>query len=729
MCTNYFDWFVMRSIFPCMLVLCLFISIMPSEAGTTFKNGVISSGNSLSSGKPEKRDDLKIDLKKIDQSHLDQVMSRRDAIRFERRVGIGAPIERFERYVGKTRRQAIKLVIDELRNFNDPYQWPAWIEDSVPIGFLQEALQNNRANCSAGVYRESLASEWSRHILNSKVPQYDRQALLWLDHFSVAYDTYDRSHAFAEHLKIIRKYTNGNYVDFLKASLEDPGVIIYLNNETSTKDNPNENLAREFLELFSLGEGQYGEGEIRNLAKMLAGNGINFINEEFVNKPSKRTSSTQSAFGEKYKSIDEFFEILVDHPYFGAFVAKKFFNEYIALEEPPAQDLAILVTSFRKAKFDIPSLLEATLSLESFWSDENKLTLVKSPIDLLFGTARTLKSTANAGNMTLLTKGIKDLNQDLFNPPNIAGWPTGRDWIGGQLIEKRITKLNKVFRNLDTAAAPKLIQSSNDDQKYKNRLQEFFETAQKDQLAVEMITIDWIAEDFGKRRWNDTNISFYNVRLNGKHYDGINIRFGHDRNDKNRYGDFVEVAEGFSSPDIFRSYNNGWMDDSNGAMTVKFSYPSGKRNKRFVGRSAHEKLLIKRLTQSMKLLVENKHRYVDLYKSPGGIAWMESMIDKIGFDPITTATGSHPPVVTFSQLQANHGFMAKNAFSCGSKRIGFNYRQVHRFHDDFFAFNDVVAKAQSMDMGLSELLIPDLNLPTSDEDYMNILTYEGYQLK
>ena len=116
--------------------------------------------------------------------------------------------------------------------------------------------------------------------------------------------------------------------------------------------------------------------------------------------------------------------------------------------------------------------------------------------------------------MTLLTKGIKDLNQDLFNPPNIAGWPTGRDWIGGQLIEKRITKLTK-FSVTWKQPQSKLNYNYDDEQKYNKRLQEFFETAQKDQLAFEMIAIDWIAEDFGKRRWNDTNISFYNVRLNG----------------------------------------------------------------------------------------------------------------------------------------------------------------------------------------------------------------------
>ena len=88
----------------------------------------------------------------------------------------------------------------------------------------------------------TLEASWSESILSSFVPQYERLALFWLDHFSVAYDTYDQFHAFHEHLKIIRKNSNGNFVKFLEQSLHDPGVIIYLNNEKSTAKNPNENL-------------------------------------------------------------------------------------------------------------------------------------------------------------------------------------------------------------------------------------------------------------------------------------------------------------------------------------------------------------------------------------------------------------------------------------------------------------------------------------------------------
>lgn len=717
----------MRLIFS-FLIAFSFVSHIPvSYAGTTFSNGVITSNKSLKTKKPEKRDDMVVDLKSIDLSHLDQIMTRREAIRFERRVGIGAPIERFERYIGMTRRDAIRLVIDEFTSHKDHIIWPSWIENTIPIGFLEEAFASNKSSCSNANYRDSLVAAWSQQIMTNQVPQFERQALFWLDHFSVAHDMYNRSHAFAEHLKIIRQYSNGNFVNFLKASLEDPGIIIYLNNETSTKENPNENLAREFLELFSLGEGQYSENDIRNLAKVLAGNGINFINEKFDNKPSKRTSKAQNGFGQKYKTIDEFLEIIVDHPYFGAFIAKKFHQEYVNLNDPKPEDLAFLVTSFRKGNFEIPALLEATLSLETFWSENNKLTLIKSPVDLLFGTARTLKSISNAGNITWLSYGIIELNQNLFNPPNISGWPTGREWIAGQMIEKRIKSLKKNFSDLGKANASKLKPQDNFNHKYYDDLNDFFNAAERDQLAFEMVGIDWIAKDFGKRKWNDFNLSFYNVRLNGHHYDGINIKFGHDRNAKNRYGDFVEVTEGFSSPDIFDDYNNGWQNKQNGAMVIKFSYPGNKKNKRFKGRSTHEKLMIKRLMQSFKLLLDNKNRHYELRRSPGGIAWMDKMLDEVGFDFIDTPSGPQPPVKQFSII--NSQYRHEGDFLCGATKIKFNFRKENNFEKDFFAFKDVKAKAESMDMSLSELLIPDLNLNISNDNYIDILSYEGYQLK
>ena len=172
----------------------------------------------------------------------------------------------------------------------------------------------------------------------------------------------------------------------------DPAIIVYLNNEQSTTQKPNENLAREFLELFSLGEGNYSENEIKTFAKKLPGNGINHVSQNFQlfkYKVSGQTFYFFSAFGQDFQSADEFIDLVISHPAFGEFISKKFYNEFVDLNDPSAEDLAILVSTLRKYDFSIIKLLKATISLRKFWDNNNRLTLVKSPIELVYGTART----------------------------------------------------------------------------------------------------------------------------------------------------------------------------------------------------------------------------------------------------------------------------------------------------------------------------------------------------
>ena len=125
----------------------------------------------------------------------------------------------------------------------------------------------------------------------------------------------------------------------------DPAIIVYLNNEQSTTQKPNENLAREFLELFSLGEGNYSENEIKNFAKKLPGNGINHVSQNFQLFNYKVSGQTLSAFGQDFQSADEFIDLVISHPAFGEFISKKFYNEFVDLNDPSEEDLGILVST------------------------------------------------------------------------------------------------------------------------------------------------------------------------------------------------------------------------------------------------------------------------------------------------------------------------------------------------------------------------------------------------
>lgn len=418
-----------------------------SFSAVKIKGGVISSAEVLKTDKPKKRSDLVYDLNKIDFSHLDKKITLNEAIRFENRIGIGAPSNRVKRYLGKTRKEVIKIVIQELENYKDDFNWPDWKNKYTPTTFIEDGLRRNKRDCRVSSFRTDLEFKWSKSILGNSIPQFEKLALLWLDHFSVAFDEYDQSHSFVRHLEFIRRNAIGNFDTFLKESIKDPGIIVYLNNEQSTTQQPNENLAREFLELFSLGEGNYSENEIKNFAKKLPGHSINHVSQDFQYYKYKESGQTLSAFGEKFDKPNEFIDLVVNHPAFGEFIAKKFYNEYVKLGEPDTDDLAILVTTFKKNNFNIIKLFEASISLESFWDKQNQLTLIKSPIELIYGAARTLgvAKWQNQLNISWLIFLSKDFGQDLFNPPNIAGWPTGKEWLAGQLLEKRMSKLKNHF--------------------------------------------------------------------------------------------------------------------------------------------------------------------------------------------------------------------------------------------------------------------------------------------
>ena len=138
-------------------------------------------------------------------------MTFEDAARFESRIGIGAPMKRVNRYVGKTRREAINLVVSELENYQDEFLWPDWVNNVTPISFFERAKKRNRFYCGEAMFEDSLRMELSRRLLTSQIPQFERLFLFWLDHFSVEFKAYSQSHAFAEHMRLIRKNSNQSF--------------------------------------------------------------------------------------------------------------------------------------------------------------------------------------------------------------------------------------------------------------------------------------------------------------------------------------------------------------------------------------------------------------------------------------------------------------------------------------------------------------------------------------
>ena len=732
-------------IFTLLLITLFFLG--HAEAGIKFKGGQISSSSgNLTTEKPAERPDLKSNLSDFNSSHLNLKLSKFDAIRFERRIGIGAPPDRVTQWIGLTRQQAIEKTISELESHSDGFRMPLWVNEMTPVSFMEDGLRRDRHSCGTRTFRYSLENAWAKEIIETSTPQFERLALFWLDHFSVAFDTYNQTHSFAKHLEIIRENSSGNALKLLEASFYDPGMIVYLNNEQSTVQNPNENLAREFLELFSLGEGAYLENDIKNLAKAISGHGINYVTEQFQIFNSKVTKGDFSAFGEKYSNIEEFMELISKHPSFGEFIARKFYAEYVELNEPSEEDLAYMVTAFRESRFEIKSLLKATLSLKKFWDEKNKLTLVKSPIDLVFGTIRTLGTAGNDGkDFSWAASAAEDFGQSLFNPPNIAGWPAGKEWLVGQSLEKRLSRFPQYFEKMSSENKTPTQMSKSEDkraaraaefsQKYNQDLENFFSSAAKEQFSAETMVINWIPEDFSTREYADINVSFYNVSFMGKKWDGITVRFGTDKNAKKKHSwkdlNRLSFNQGSSHPPVMRSYSDGWISDWNGHRGWSSSFPKGPRE-RFRKKSKEEQLLMKRLLQAMHVPLENLSSFNALFRNVDAQKWLQARIDEVGLDEIDTKTGKQPPVKVFSLLSNPTGSkIKKQRFNCSLMRTGESLAGTFNKHSEKLTVNfnhrDLVSTESTPN--LSQLLLPALDVHLENTDALKLLGHEGYQLK
>ena len=886
----------------CLFVLIVFYSSL-SYPSVKIKGGVISSAEVLKTQIPPKRGDLIYNLNKLDLSHLDKKITLKEAVRFENRIGIGAPYNRVKRYIGKTRRDAIEIVIQELENYKDNFDWPDWKDNYIPTSFIEDGLRRNQRDCGISSFRTDLEFKWSKSILTNSIPQFEKLALFWLDHFSVAFDEYEQSHSFVRHLEFIRRNAIGNFDKFLKESIRDPGIIVYLNNEQSTTQKPNENLAREFLELFSLGEGNYSENEIKNFAKKLPGHSINFVSQDFQYYKYKESGQTLSAFGKKFDSPNEFIDLAVNHPAFGEFIAKKFYNEYVKLGEPNSDDIAILVTTFKKNNFNIIKLFEATISLKSFWEKQNQLTLIKSPLELIYGTARTLGVEAwkNQKNISWLVFLTKDFGQDLFNPPNIAGWPSGKQWLAGQFLEKRMSKLQnhflkpkiskkgdnsqfsdfqvkdvkifpykrdkwlmvylkfsgktdisektetftigldanleknkfhairldqqsfkipnklshqnqpgnffinassvkdgsykKLFNYLSNEKKVKLnsvckylmsnqnasniiknakISTSQEaihnflennglkkniinlasiclnievlkierinkkpmgllskvSTKYKDELDLFYKNLVNDQLAVETIVINWIPKDFETREWADINVGFYGVKLNGKFWNGINLRFGTDINSKMKTKwknlNRIEVRHGFSYPPLFTSWENSWISNWDGHYGWNSSFPKGPRMSNFNAKTKDERLLMIRLLQAMEHVLENKNSSRYLMKNAYVQSWLKDRINEANQKwSLENTSIQNTKIFSFVSNDFDKDY---RTFQCGGKRAEINFVEARSLKKALF--KDLSSGyLQEPGIKLTTLLLPEVDLGLDEEDFISILSYEGYQLK
>ena len=264
---------------------------------------------------------------------------------------------------------------------------------------------------------------WLQQMVESPRQLNEKMALFWHGHFACR--SQNSLHQ-QQLLDIIRTNALGNFGILLKSVSKSAAMLNFLNNNQNRKGSPNENFAREVMELFTLGRGHYSETDIKEAARAFTGWG-NKVDGEFVFRKPVHDAGMKTIFGETGNfEGDHVLDLLLSKKQTAFFITRKIYRFLVNenIEEDILEDLA---TVFFESNYELIPLLDRIFTSKWFYESSNIGCLIKSPIELLAGMQRAIPLELKNPDSQLLVQRI--LGQVLFYPPNVAGWPGGQNWI------------------------------------------------------------------------------------------------------------------------------------------------------------------------------------------------------------------------------------------------------------------------------------------------------------
>lgn len=279
---------------------------------------------------------------------------------------------------------------------------------------------------------KNLNIRWLEEMINSEAQLREKMSLFWHGHFACRVIN---SYFQQELLQVIRENALGSFKDMLRAVSKSASMLQFLNNQQNRKQHPNENFAREVMELFTMGRGNYSETDIKEAARAFTGWGFN-LQGEFVFRKQAHDSGSKTILGKTgdYDG-DDVINILLEQKQTAKFITAKLYK-YLVNEDVDNDKVNWLSDRFYNSGYDIKKLLEDIFTGDWFYNEKNIGNKIKSPVELLAGIRRFLPLEMENDQAQLLFQ--RTLGQVLFYPPNVAGWPGGRTWIDSSTLMVRL---------------------------------------------------------------------------------------------------------------------------------------------------------------------------------------------------------------------------------------------------------------------------------------------------
>ena len=316
---------------------------------------------------------------------------------------------------------------------------PDWAHDWRPPQTRPRDMSERERQAYRKSRREqalALRGWWYREMVATPTPLTEVMTLFWHGHFTSGLRKVKAPALMLRQNLLLRRESLGNFATLLRAVTRDPAMLLYLDGARSQKRAPNENFARELFELFTLGEGHYSERDVKEAARAFTGYSLDRTTGAFRFRPHWHDEGVKTVLGHSGRfDGDDIVDILLAQPRTAELIVEKLWRAFVG-DEPPRAEVMRLAAGFRDANYEIKPLLKAILLSPAFRDGEARGALIKSPVELLVGALRLFEIPIRDGRM--IAQASRRLGQDLFEPPNVKGWPGGSAWITGEsLIERQ----------------------------------------------------------------------------------------------------------------------------------------------------------------------------------------------------------------------------------------------------------------------------------------------------
>lgn len=392
------------------------------------------------------------------------------------RAGFGGSPSELKEFHNRGRKAAVEWLLDAKES--NPPAPPEWLKSNGDrlASFMENRKQlaglsaKERAEKQKEFQKErqreqrkqslSLLGWWFNRMRTTDAPLQEKMTLFWHDHFPTSSQKVKFPQLLFEQNELFRSEALGNFGRLTKGVSLNPAMMLYLDSAQSNKKNPNENFARELLELFTLGEGNYTEKDVKETARAFTGyrvdrrkGDVSFTRRQW-DEGEKKILGESGAF-----DAESAVELVLKNPVCGHHLAGKIW-QFFAYENPEPELLERLGRGFHKGGYELKPLLREVFLSEEFYSSRAMRSQIKSPIDFVVMMNRQLELGALPDGVVLGV--LNQLGQVPFLPPNVAGWDWGKAWVNTNTL---ITRYH--FAGLVTGAGgdPKMVAGGQGKQK------------------------------------------------------------------------------------------------------------------------------------------------------------------------------------------------------------------------------------------------------------------------